>query len=99
MVFPDSMRGEIALRDPRLGASGQVSGPNAPQNAQHVSTLFGDSINMLLGGSSSGGRQESRMANWSDDGLPPPAAPANASSIVAGVPIPSCTKPSKLDWA
>lgn len=84
MVFPDSMRGDVTLRDPRFGGGGSALGPNAPQNTPHVSALFGDSINMLLGGSSSQGRQESRMANWSDDGLPPPAAPATATNIVAG---------------
>lgn len=82
LVFPDGRGPGGASQDPRAAAASAQQAQSGEQ--QLASPLFSDAIDMLLGSSGSRGRQESRMANWSDDGLPPATAPATASSIVAG---------------
>ena len=77
----------------RLG-SGQP-GQSEAQEAQIRNPILTSSIEMLMG--TSGGtsnRGEARLANWSDDGLPPVGFSSEAPGLVAGGPFPCINQPS-----
>ena len=84
LIFPDGR-----------GLAGGATGPpqrfSVPAGAaalqpgmQDTSSVLTSSIEMLMGSSGANGRQESRMANWSDDGLPPANPASAAPDLVAG---------------
>lgn len=68
LLFPDGRSPGYVGADGRMVAQAPGAGGEPPASA-----VFSNSIDMLVGGGTGGGRGEGRMANWSDDGLPPPA--------------------------
>ena len=67
----------------RLG-SGQ-SGQAEPAEPQVRNPILTSSLEMLMGtGGGASNRGEARLANWSDDGLPPVGFSSEAPGLVAG---------------
>ena len=84
LIFPDG-RGLAGGAGPpqRFGVLAGAAAALQP-GMQDTSSVLTSSIEMLMGGSGANGRQESRMANWSDDGLPPANPTSAAPDLVAG---------------
>ena len=80
----------------RLG-SGQP-GQAEPAEPQVRNPILTSSIEMLMGtGGGASNRGEARLANWSDDGLPPVGFSSEAPGLVAGE-SPSDMKDRCFGW-
>lgn len=62
------------------------AGQPEPQETQSRNPILTSSIEMLMGaGGGTSNRNEARLANWSDDGLPPVGFSSEAPGLVAGM--------------
>jgi hypothetical protein len=86
----------------RLAAGGgvaQAGQPQGSQGGQGTNPILTSSIEMLMGTGGSSNRVESRLANWSDDGLPPVGIAGEAPGLVAGDCFPPSTHTSNARMA
>ena len=83
-----TQHGYLVIQDRQPGArSGQTPpGQGEAQEPQVCNPILTSSIEMLMGnGGGAANRVEARLANWSDDGLPPVGFSSEAPGLVAGM--------------
>lgn len=79
--------GYLFIQDRQPGARPGQAPPaqGHPQEPQVRNPILTSSIEMLMGtGGGAANRVEARLANWSDDGLPPVGFSSEAPGLVAG---------------